>query len=132
MAFGFPASYETQLDRLGSRHAAREATVYAFDLLGWKYEILSVDIFRATVPITPLGWGEIFVVSLETPDLVEIRSSCRYPLQFFDWGKNCRNVDEFLSHFSGKELRETMLPQSEPRYLDEAGNSPVDRLRHDR
>ena len=46
-----------------------------------------------------LSWGENFTVSLMSPGIIEISSSCRSPLQVFDWGKNRRNVDQFLAYF---------------------------------
>ena len=129
MAFGFPASYETQCDLVGARRAAREALEYTFNILGWDYEMVNPNLFRAKVSLTSNSWGETFTVSLETPDVVEIKSACNF-FQLFDWGKNKNNVDQFLAHFSQKELRETML---EPPMVhhDESGRTPVERLRLD-
>lgn len=128
MAFGFPAAYAMQSDLTSSRHVAREAVVYAFELLEWHHEITDADNFRAQVPISGSSWGENFTVSLETPGVAIIRSVCRYPLQLFDWGKNRQNVDRFLAHFSPKELREGKLRFEEATYLDEQGNTPVARV----
>jgi hypothetical protein len=72
-------------------------------------------------------WGSGFVVSLETPGVLQIRSSSRF-FQVFDWGENKRNVNRFLAHYSPKELRELRDRPNEPAYLDEAGQTPVGRL----
>src|SRR5215210_3636162 len=102
MAFGLPASFQTEHDLLGSRQTARDAIVYAFELVGWNYVMIDVDHFRAKVPPNHSSWGEIVTVSLDTPGYLQIKSHCRSPIQFFDWGKNRRNVDQFLTYFSHK------------------------------
>ena len=126
MAFGFPAQYETRRDLVGDRRAARSAVVYAFELLGWNYTEKNVDHFSSPVPMSPLSWEGTFTVSLDEGEVV-IRSVCRSPLTLFDWGKNKRNVDQFLAHFSQKELREAMIVSGDPVYLDQDGNTPLDR-----
>jgi len=127
MAFGFPPSYEIEIDLLGDRQAARDAVVYAFEVLEWNYQTTDPDRFRATVPFGASSWGENFSVSLEV-GTVALRSVCRSPLPAFDWGKNKQNVERFLVHFSQKEMRQLKTGSSEPAYLDEAGNTPLERV----
>ena len=128
MSFGFPASYKTQFDLTGTRQTAREAIVYTFQLLEWKYEVVNQDLFLAKIPMSGSSWGESFSVSLANPGVAEIQSVCRYPLQLFDWGKNKLNVREFVAHFGPKEARDGKLNYKEPLYLDEDLNSPIDRV----
>jgi len=127
MAFGWTASCELELDLLEGRRPARDAVTYALDLLGWRYDVIDPDHYRARIPMNASSWGEEFTVSLE-PGSIFIRSVCRYPLQIFDWGKNKRNVDAFLVHFSQKELRDSKIPAETPTYLDEAGKTPLERI----
>jgi hypothetical protein len=128
MAFGFPASYEVKHDLVGSRQTARDAVVYAFELVGWDYAMIDPYHFRARVRMTGMSYGEIVIVSLAVPGSLKIISAGRWPLQVFDWGKNKRNVKQFLVYFSAKEIRDCKMGSKEPEYLDEAGNTPVDRM----
>jgi hypothetical protein len=130
MAFGFPASYEIEVDLLGDRKAAREAVVYAFDFLEWSYETQGPDVFLAKMPMSMSSWGEKLFVSL-ADGRVAIRSVSVYPLQLFDWGKNKQNVEQFLAHFSPKELRSSITPSQDPLYIDNSGITPVDRMLRD-
>ena len=107
---------------------AREAILYTFALLGWRVGSFDVDVYRATVPISGASWGETFTVSLALPGVLEISSTCNSPLQLFDWGKNKQNVNHFLAYFSQKELREVRSPRPENDYLNEAGETPLDRV----
>lgn len=126
MALGFPASYKEEIDLTACREIARDAAVYAFQALGWAFEVESFDRFSAKVPISASSWGETITVSLETPGAITIRSVCRVP-QFFDWGKNKRNVEEFVAHFAPKERREAQLHGTEPEFFDSHGKTPLER-----
>src|SRR5688572_12231974 len=128
MAFGLPASSVARHDLIASRRVARESILYTFGLLGWKYEMADPDRFYATVALSGMSWGEKVTVSIETPGVLEIRSVCRSPLQLFDWGKNNQNIARFLELFLPKEARDAKLWPMEPAYLDEAGDTPVDRV----
>ena len=127
MAFGFPALYSEHCSLTGSRQAAREAIIYTFELLGWDYVMTASDDFLAKVPISGMSWGETFTVSLATEGVAEIRSAC-HQFQLFDWGKNRQNVDRFRAHFLQKEIREAKLGHDESTYIDEDGNTPLDRV----
>ena len=96
MAFGFPASFSHRAELIVTRGNARTAIAYTFRLLGWKARSTARELFEARVPMSGLSWGERVKVSLAEPGGIEISSMCSYPLQFFDWGKNKRNVDQFV------------------------------------
>lgn len=126
MAFGFPASYETEEELTASRSTARDAVVYAFEMLGWRFVNPELDVFVANVGGSAFSWGERMIISLSDPGKIRMKSSCF--LQLFDWGKNKRNVTDFLTHFSGRLLRDNLIGEKEPMYLDESGNTPIDRV----
>lgn len=126
MSFGFPAFYETQQEFTGERDAARAAVIYAFELLGWDFTPEDPNHFRATVPVNMASWGETLTVGLAAGQ-VTVRSACTMPFQLIDWGKNRQNVEQFLAHFSPKDQRVNKL-SSTASYIDEAGNTPLDRV----
>lgn len=81
--------------------------------------------------MNPLSWGETVTISLDEDDSVTVRSACRNPLQLFDWGQNKRNVDQFISLFSIRQIREAKCDFKQPVYLDDQGKTPVDRMIED-
>lgn len=89
------------------------------------------DVFTARNGISMTSWGETITVSLENAGVAEITSKCGFP-QVFDWGKNKQNIKAFLAHFVSKADREEMLDHNEPVYLDDQGNTPVERVLNDR
>lgn len=127
MAFGFPASCVFRQELVGSRSAAREGIVRAFNVLGWAYHVDDVDHFHASLVMNGLSWGETFTVSLGE-GAVTVISSCVFPFQVFDWGKNKQNVVRFFAHFSPKEARESVLPSHESLHIDKSGRTPLDRV----
>ena len=58
------------------------------------------NILQAECPTTIWSWGEKIEVSFTTFESgteISVRSKCRLPTQFLDWGKNKRNTDNFIS-----------------------------------
>ena len=127
MAIGFPASYSEWVELSISRGAAREAVSYILGLLEWPFEMTDNDTFRAKVCLSASSWGERVTISLSEPGMMEIESSCWYPLQVIDWGKNKQNVTRFLTLFEPKAAREAKLPREEPEAFDAEGKTPVER-----
>ncbi len=127
MAIGFPASYKTQVDLDGPRQRGREAAIYSFEILGWRYEMVNLDLYRAKIPINLMTWGETITVDFSVPDVVIVESKCTFPMQIIDWGRNRRNVNEFLSHFSSKLTRDAKLARNDLGYFDTDGKTPVQR-----
>lgn len=131
MAFGFPASFSGRVELNVFRQTAREAVGYVLDLLDWHFEMIDNDTFHAKIPASGSSWGERLTVSLAEPGVLEIQSLC-WPLpQIFDWGKNKRNVTQFVAIFEPKVVREAKLPKEEPNYFDLDGKSPVERALKD-
>ena len=57
-------------------------------------------VFTARVPMSTSSWGERLTVTVSPLDRgtrVTARSTCSFPLQIIDWGKNRRNVTRILA-----------------------------------
>ena len=127
MAIGFPASFFQGVELTVPRENARVAIDYAFELLGWNVLRADRETFEARVPMSGLSWGERIRVSIAEPGRIEVRSVCSYPLQLFDWGKNRRNVAQFIELFELKAIRDNKLASKEPEFFDSSGRTPIQR-----
>ena len=131
MAIGLPAGFSAQIDTDIPRDAAILAAEYAFELLGWK--LISADGAKliAKVPGSVSSWGERIQVEISSLGRLDISSRCVSPLQLFDWGKNRRNVELFTEIL---ERKAALADRSmvEPEYMDERGETPVERAFSDR
>lgn len=128
MAFGFPASYETEIEVTGSHMEIRDAILRTFELLSWQFSSdEGTHFITARVPPSLLSWGEEFTVSLAEEPAVTLRSKC-WGIQIVDWGKNKRNVDRFLEVFHTRLIWVSGMSDPPPVYLDEEGRTPVERL----
>ncbi len=127
MAIGFPASYSEHIELDISRSSARNVVAHAFDRIGWHFEMLDADTFKAFVSVSGYSWGEFVTVSLSEASILQIRSTCRN-WQVVDWGKNKKNVEQFLSLFEARAAREEQLNGGESAYLDDCGKTPVERV----
>jgi hypothetical protein len=58
---------------------------------GWIAESRNTTRLSYRVPISFRSWGERISIVLDGDEL-RITSTCRFPLQVFDWGKNQQNV----------------------------------------
>lgn len=127
MAFGFPASYETEIELTGSRTEIRDAIARSFELLGWDFSTDGgSNLFSARVPPSLASFGESFTVSFAEEPTIVLRSRCWIAL--IDWGKNKRNVEKFLEVFNTRLMWVSSLSDPPPVYLDENGKTPVERL----
>jgi hypothetical protein len=130
MTLGLPAYYLAERELVGSRQNARSAAMHAFEVLGWRHEMTDVNTFRVTFPPNVFSWGETLTVWMDEGS-VRIKSICNFPTQVFDWGKNKRNVTQFLTHFAPAEFRNHKL-ETTPDFLDESGATPLERVFSDR
>jgi hypothetical protein len=126
MALGFPASFTEEIAVVGSRESVCDAIVGAFDALGWRYVQNEFRDYVVHVPMSGFSWGETLTVAL-ADRCVLVESVCRWPLQVVDWGKNNRNVEQFTSIFSIRQIREARFGDQAPMYLDADGRTPLDR-----
>lgn len=127
MAVGFPASYATEIELQAGRAAARDAIMSTFELLGWDFEVQDPYTYAAKLRLTGSSWGETVTVSLANEGTFSIQSACHF--QVIDWGKNRRNVNQFLQLFSIRLIRNSGPEGNrEHAYVNDDGSSPVDRL----
>jgi rhomboid protease GluP len=128
MAFGFPASYETEIEVTGSHIDIRDAILRSFELLSWPFNSdESVNFITARVHSSLASWGEEFTVSLAEEPVISLKSSCR-GIQVLDWGKNKRNVEKFVEVFNTRLTWVSSFNDTPPVYLDEDGRTPIERL----
>jgi hypothetical protein len=128
MAFGFPASYKTEIEVTGSSRIVREAIIRTLELLSWSYSVdESESLFVGQVPGGLMSWGEELVISLVDEPVIRITSACR-AWQVFDWGKNRSNVDRFIDLLVGRVSYVAAMSGPPPVYLDDHGQTPVERL----
>ena len=131
MAIGFPASFETEVDVTGSRHAIREAVEKTLGHLGFDYSVDEEgNLFTVRRGISWNSWGEDFTVSLVEGSVLLIRSTCRPP-QIVDWGVNKRNVESFRGVFLKNLSRASSTVGPPPVYLDENLRTPLERAIED-
>ena len=128
MAFGFPASYETEVEVTGSRQAVRESIVRTLEQLGWNYTVNEAgNLFIARVPLTFLSFGEEFTVSFPAEQKLRIRSHCRFGT-LIDWGKNKTNINRFFAYFWPSLSEVAAIVGRPPIYLDDSGKTPLERV----
>lgn len=128
MSFGFPAYYKIARPLRGTRKSAREAAVYAFEKLGWRYLETPEGGYQVDIGWNILSWGERIIVSFQEPDAITIESKGVLITQCLDWGKNKTNVKQFLTHFEEKEHSDSLIEPIEPTYLDANQKTPVERI----
>ncbi|RJP33108.1 MAG: hypothetical protein C4536_05170 [Actinobacteria bacterium] len=97
MAVGFPAKYEEVRPYNLHFNYLSNAAVNALNSLGWKYYALTPYQFSAEGKMSLLSWGETMAINIFQDGTVQMLSKCSFPLQWFDWGKNKKNVVRFFA-----------------------------------
>ncbi len=65
----------------------------ALEWLGWGVGgTPDGSVFTGEIGMSLFSWGEKITVTRVAPQLLSISSACVFPLQWFDWGKNEKNV----------------------------------------
>lgn len=132
MVAAFPAYHQEHIKPDIKPRALRHVISASFESLGWDYEIVEPDTFVAKVPFNFSSWGEKFVVLITPDGAMEVCSKCILFTQCFDWGKNERNVYQFLEAFAMKSIRiPSYLLFGEPANFDESGTTPTERVFRD-
>jgi len=100
MAFGFPA-YAKGFRRLPfPPDQLCRATADALTALGWPFLAPSPTHFEARISMSMCSWGEKMKIDIAPDSTVNVKSQCAFPLQWFDWGRNSRNVEKFFDQLS--------------------------------
>jgi hypothetical protein len=73
-----------------------QAIPAALQSLGWSCFQTSPTSFSSSVSMGWLSWGENITIDFSQPSWVHVTSTCAFPLQLFDWGKNNKNIGQFL------------------------------------
>ncbi len=132
MAFGFPSTaYTATIDLDSDRRSIREAIVQTFRLIGWEYETPHSDKFVAKIPINGSSWGEKLTVRFTDDGRIEIESKCSPFPQLLDWGKNRKNVEQFLKLLTAKAERFSKMRSIDESQFDTKTSTPLERALSD-
>ena len=96
MAFGFPAKFTGRYKPRKKREDLVQVIKDSIQMLGW--ELIGEDEERVYgySGTNLLSWGEHITVDYSNKEVLEITSACSSSTQWFDWGKNSSNVEEFI------------------------------------
>ncbi len=132
MAFGFPSAlYSTEVELGVDRKATREAIRATLLSIGWLFENPHPDIYVAKIPLSGLSWGETLTIRFLENGTLEVESRCSRFLQLFDWGKNKKNVEIFLTTLTAKTAWIGKLNSLVERRFDTSQSTPLERVLSD-
>jgi hypothetical protein len=97
MAIGFPARLSLSRSYQTDEAALVAAVRSVFQTLGWSYKAQGQNEYVATVPLTGWSWGEELKVVVDPGGMINAESKCNYGGQWFDLGKNKRNLEMFFA-----------------------------------
>lgn len=81
------------------REQTRELVLQTLRSLSWKVDDTSPDPITALVKFNLYSVGETVEIAFLPDQKISISSRCMMRTQMFDWGKNRRNVANFISEF---------------------------------
>lgn len=95
MAFAFPANHRERLvlDKPGDWRAP---AIISMQKLGWTVGNAYGDPIVATTSYSLASWSETIEVWIEPTGIMTISSKCMLVTQCVDWGKNRKNVEQFI------------------------------------
>lgn len=107
----FKASYEKIIKSSIEIEKAKNISRKIISSLDWKLVSEKENKIISNIKMNIWSWGE--KISLEfTKEEMKIKSTCSFPLQFLDWGKNKSNVMMFnkiyeliINELSNKESK---------------------------
>ncbi len=127
MAIGFPASskwsHNFGVDQLIMRQLVRSALT----AMNWLYSTPEAQTTIAKVPANMLTWGETVTVTVEDDGTILATSTCAWPLQVVDWGKNRTNLNELHKNLIAAIRNSDLDPRQLPSHVDERGTTPLER-----
>ena|GEM_PF-1733137 len=125
MAFGFPAHATRQVEINVSQAQIAQVVTGVIDSLRWKGHQVSPTSFSASAGVGLFSWGENITIDLITPNRIQVKSSCSFPLQCFDWGKNDRNTRTFLTQLSSAlSLQHPVIVNAEDSHAGKKASCP--------
>ena len=116
MAFGFPAYHEEEEEIQQSPAMILKAAAEAFESLGWSYRTSGAG-FTCSTPFHLATWGERITVDVSLDRILFVRSECRFPSIWNDWGRNRTVVNQFMDAFYD-ELDALSVERQRTRALD--------------
>lgn len=97
VAFGLPAKAE-ETRRYGLHYdLLNNAAINAVNALGWRYNTYAPYQFSLRINASFWSWGELVNVNIYGDGTVYVGSQCSFPIQWFDWGKNKKNIARFFA-----------------------------------
>jgi len=102
MAFGFPAYHEERVSFSRGDQFVR-ALQDVLSMRGITIKSQTSGLIRGKAGLSLWSWGEDIEVYIGE-GVARIRSSCSFPLQCLDWGKNRRNVEAIRRGLQLKEF----------------------------
>jgi hypothetical protein len=73
---------------------------------GWGVTSSDTKKIRLSVPFSLWSFGENVDIVFDGDETMELTSTCRWPFQVQDWGKNKTNIDRLLASFVARpEIR---------------------------
>ena len=101
MAFGFPARARGCRQFAIPPDQLSRTTADALTALGWPFLAPSPTHYEVSISVSMCSWGERMKIDIALDGTVNVKSQCAFPLQWFDWGRNSRNVERFFDQLSG-------------------------------
>ena len=104
MAFGFPPRHSEQLSLSAGPADLHAAVRDSLNTLAWTVKQDGGQSLRAAVGVSLFSYGERVQIQVESDRTLRISSRNVFPLQFYDWGKNKRNVERFVSELRRRSV----------------------------
>lgn len=103
MAFGFPAYHTESYSPGESGSDLRDAVKEVLTAISWAVKQESSDTIVASSSVNIWSWGEEIIIRFLANNSLSVTSKCAFALQCFDWGKNKRNINRFMTEL-GKHV----------------------------
>jgi hypothetical protein len=98
MAIGLPAYHEERRKHLMSKAACEACVEKTLEQLPWLKIGFMPDAFDYRSQGTMLTFAERILIYVGETEIL-VKSTCLFPGQFLDFGKNRKNVEEFFQYF---------------------------------
>jgi len=96
MSFGFPARHEEAHGYNIHPDYLAPVVGQAIATLGWRAIAYSPYVLEVKFPFSLLSYGEKMTITIYQDGTIHADSRCVFVLQWFDYGKNKKNVTQFF------------------------------------